>query len=83
MIAVLADVLFFTRNISSCTRCRDVNSYQVYPWVHQYMNNLKPEHQTQAVSFPDVSPSDLPRAAQFSMTAGDFLEVMQKILNLE
>lgn len=39
------------------------------------MNNLKPEHQTQAVSFPDVSPSDLPGNAQFSMTAGDFLEV--------
>lgn len=42
------------------------------------MNNLKPEHQTQAVSFPDVSPSDLPGTAQFSMTAGDFLEVIQK-----
>lgn len=56
-------------------RCRDVNMYQVHPWVHQYTNNLKPEHQTQAVSFPDVSPSDLPGTAQFSMTAGDFLEV--------
>ncbi|EZA49588.1 hypothetical protein DMN91_005678 [Ooceraea biroi] len=55
-------------------KCRDVNSYQVYPWVHQYMNNLKPEHQTQAVCFPDVSPS-LPGITQFSMTAGDFLEV--------
>ncbi|XP_025154614.1 carnosine N-methyltransferase isoform X2 [Harpegnathos saltator] len=56
-------------------KCRDVNLYQVHPWVHQYMNNLKPDHQTQAVSFPDVSPSDLPGTAQFSMTAGDFLEV--------
>ncbi|XP_072760850.1 carnosine N-methyltransferase [Anoplolepis gracilipes] len=56
-------------------KCRDVNLYQVHPWVHQYTNNLKPEHQTQAVSFPDVSPSDLPGTAQFSMTAGDFLEV--------
>lgn len=42
------------------------------------MNNLKPEHQTQAVSFPDVSPSDLPGTAQFSMTAGDFLEVKRE-----
>lgn len=39
------------------------------------MNNLKPEHQTQAVFFPDVNPSDLPENAQFSMAAGDFLEV--------
>ncbi|XP_020278481.1 carnosine N-methyltransferase isoform X2 [Pseudomyrmex gracilis] len=56
-------------------KCREVNLYQVHPWVHQYMNNLKADHQTQAVSFPDVSPSDLPGTAQFSMTAGDFLEV--------
>ncbi|XP_043785202.1 carnosine N-methyltransferase isoform X4 [Apis laboriosa] len=56
-------------------KCRGVNSYQVHPWVHQYMNNLKPEHQTQAVFFPDVNPSDLPENAQFSMAAGDFLEV--------
>lgn len=56
-------------------KCRGINSYQVHPWVHQYMNNLKPEHQTQAVFFPDVNPSDLPENAQFSMTAGDFLEV--------
>lgn len=68
----------FSYNLSSFffqNRCRDVNLYQVHPWVHQYTNNLKPEHQTQAVSFPDVSPSDLPGTAQFSMTAGDFLEV--------
>ncbi|XP_011301595.1 UPF0586 protein C9orf41 homolog isoform X2 [Fopius arisanus] len=56
-------------------KCRGINSYQVHPWVHQYMNNLLAGHQTQAVSFPDVNPSDLPENAQFSMTAGDFLEV--------
>ncbi|XP_033213819.1 carnosine N-methyltransferase isoform X2 [Belonocnema kinseyi] len=56
-------------------KCREINSFKVHPWVHQYMNNLKPEHQTQAVFFPDVNPSDLPENAPFSMTAGDFLEV--------
>ncbi|XP_014214936.1 carnosine N-methyltransferase isoform X2 [Copidosoma floridanum] len=56
-------------------KCRGVNSYKVHPWVHQYMNNLRPEHQTQAVYFPDVNPSDRPENAQFSMAAGDFLEV--------
>ncbi|XP_043462810.1 carnosine N-methyltransferase isoform X1 [Leptopilina heterotoma] len=59
-------------------KCRDINSFKVHPWVHQYMNNLKPEHQTQAVFFPDVNPSDLPENVQFSMTAGDFLEVYKK-----
>ncbi|XP_023289200.1 carnosine N-methyltransferase [Orussus abietinus] len=56
-------------------KCRGINSYQVHPWVHQYMNNLEPEHQTQAVLFPDMDPSNLPENAQFSMAAGDFLEV--------
>ncbi|KAF7993206.1 hypothetical protein HCN44_006266 [Aphidius gifuensis] len=56
-------------------KCRGINTYQVHPWVHQYMNNLLAVHQTQAVYFPDVNPSDLPEDAQFSMTAGDFLEV--------
>lgn len=40
------------------------------------MNNLQPEHQVQEVYFPDVNPSDLPENAQFSMAAGDFLEVI-------
>jgi hypothetical protein len=39
------------------------------------VNNLHPEHQTQGVSFPDINPADLPPNAQFSMAAGDFLEV--------
>jgi hypothetical protein len=39
------------------------------------VNNLLPEHQTQGVSFPDINPADLPPNAQFSMAAGDFLEV--------
>ncbi|XP_043278824.1 carnosine N-methyltransferase [Venturia canescens] len=56
-------------------KCRGINSYKVHPWVHQYMNNLGAGDQTQAVHFPDVNPSDLPENVQFSMTAGDFLEV--------
>lgn len=39
------------------------------------MNNLQAEHQVHEVYFPDVNPSDLPENAQFSMAAGDFLEV--------
>lgn len=33
--------------------------------------------QTQPVQFPDVNPSDLPPTSDFSMAAGDFLEVYQ------
>ncbi|XP_058799108.1 carnosine N-methyltransferase isoform X2 [Phymastichus coffea] len=56
-------------------KCRGINYYKVHPWVHQYMNNLKPEDQIKEISFPDVNPSDLPENAQFSMAAGDFLQV--------
>ena len=39
------------------------------------MNNLEPGHQTKEIYFPDINPSDLPENSQFSMAAGDFLEV--------
>ncbi|KAI5638098.1 hypothetical protein NE865_09219 [Phthorimaea operculella] len=37
-------------------RCLEANKYTVYPWLHQYVNNLTCEHQLLAVSFPDVRP---------------------------
>ncbi|KAG8236240.1 hypothetical protein J437_LFUL010993, partial [Ladona fulva] len=56
-------------------RCEGPNSLQVHPWVHQSVNCLKSEDQTRGVRFPDVNPSCLPPQAQFSMAAGDFLEI--------
>lgn len=58
----------------SC-RCKEVNSYTFYPWVHQFCNNMAAKDQMQAIQFPDVNPCDLPLNANFSMAAGDFLEV--------
>ncbi|KAJ2938334.1 hypothetical protein O0L34_g13253 [Tuta absoluta] len=56
-------------------RCLEANKYTVYPWLHQYVNNLTCEHQLLAVSFPDVRPAKDKPADGFSMTAGDFLKV--------
>lgn len=56
-------------------KCKVPNAYRLHPWVHQYMNNLHLEHQTQSVQFPDTNPSHLPPKVQFSMVAGDFVEV--------
>ncbi|EEB18674.1 protein C9orf41, putative [Pediculus humanus corporis] len=56
-------------------KCCNTNIHKVYPWVHQFVNNLKPEHQTQSVSFPDINPRDLSTNSSFTMAAGDFLEV--------
>ncbi|KAJ1942074.1 hypothetical protein FBU59_003308, partial [Linderina macrospora] len=49
----------------------------IYPFVHQFSNVVKAEDQMRAVRIPDVLPSELPYkdTAEFSMTAGDFIEV--------
>ena len=56
-------------------RCKKVNSFTLYPWVHQWCNNRSTDDQTQPITFPDVNPSDLPEGSNFSMAAGDFLEI--------
>lgn len=52
-----------------------VNSLQVYPWVHSGSNTVKNEDQLRSAFIPDVDPSDLPENSQFTMAAGDFLEI--------
>ncbi|XP_018331696.1 carnosine N-methyltransferase [Agrilus planipennis] len=54
--------------------CKKVDEFEIYPWIHQYCNNLSAEHQTLSVRFPDVCPTPIPES-KFSMTAGDFVEV--------
>ncbi|KAM9330709.1 carnosine N-methyltransferase [Gastrophryne carolinensis] len=56
-------------------RCSQVNAFKIYPWVHQFSNNLRSTDQVKPVYFPDVNPLDLPPIANFSMTAGDFQEI--------
>nr|CAH7767253.1 unnamed protein product [Callosobruchus chinensis] len=54
--------------------CKKVDEHQIYPWIHQYSNNVKAEDQTLSVRVPDVVPALAPES-KFSMVAGDFLEV--------
>ncbi|XP_037633266.1 carnosine N-methyltransferase isoform X2 [Sebastes umbrosus] len=56
-------------------RCEKVNSLTLYPWIHQFSNNKKSADQTRPIIFPDVNPQSLPLDADFSMVAGDFVEV--------
>uniref|UniRef100_H3CG24 Carnosine N-methyltransferase n=1 Tax=Tetraodon nigroviridis TaxID=99883 RepID=H3CG24_TETNG len=56
-------------------RCDQVNSLTLYPWIHQFSNNKKSSDQTRPVRFPDVNPQSLPPKADFSMAAGDFVEI--------
>ncbi|XP_033168749.1 carnosine N-methyltransferase isoform X1 [Drosophila mauritiana] len=55
--------------------CDYENKYVLYPWVHQYVNNLRREDQVAAVRFPDVCPLKNPPKGHFEIAAGDFLEV--------
>lgn len=56
-------------------RCQEKDLYRIYPWVHQYFNNLKSCDQIQMVRFPDVNPTDLPTDLEFSMVAGSYIEI--------
>lgn len=55
--------------------CKGTDLHTVYPWVHQYYNHMTSADQVRPATFPDVSPADVPRESEFSMTAGNFLEV--------
>uniref|UniRef100_A0A336MW75 carnosine N-methyltransferase n=1 Tax=Culicoides sonorensis TaxID=179676 RepID=A0A336MW75_CULSO len=57
-------------------RCLVENEYKLYPYVHQYVNNLNRGDQTRAITFPDVSPTQRPpKQGTMNMVAGDFLEI--------
>ncbi|XP_061762780.1 carnosine N-methyltransferase isoform X2 [Nerophis ophidion] len=56
-------------------RCEQLNCLTLYPWIHQLSNNKKSSDQTRPIRFPDVNPQSLPLTSDFSMVAGDFLEV--------
>ncbi|MES1918001.1 hypothetical protein MHBO_000035 [Bonamia ostreae] len=55
------------------------NSETVYPFVHVTKNNYSFRDQSRSVNFPDVDTSELPTEGNFSMVAGDFLEVYGNI----
>ncbi|MED6285978.1 Carnosine N-methyltransferase [Characodon lateralis] len=56
-------------------RCEEENALTLYPWIHQFSNNKKSSDQTRPIRFPDVNPQSLPLNTDFSMVAGDFMEV--------
>lgn len=57
-------------------RCDISNQHKLYPFVHQYVNNLNRGDQTKSITFPDLSPTQRPPTKGImKMVAGDFLEV--------
>jgi len=57
-------------------RCGKINEHKIYPYVNTWSNNIKFENQTKCITIPDVSPFEfLNTLSNFSMAAGDFLEI--------
>lgn len=60
-------------------KCQSVNSHTVYPYIHNYCNNVKAKDQLASVTFPDIDPNELQEEASFSMAGGDFMEVYNAV----
>ncbi|CAH1789883.1 unnamed protein product, partial [Owenia fusiformis] len=66
--------MLFTSNFI-LNSCNDTDCFTLYPWVHQWCNNKKSADQTRPITFPDVNPAAIAPGSDFTMAAGDFLEV--------
>ncbi|XP_022656068.1 carnosine N-methyltransferase-like isoform X2 [Varroa jacobsoni] len=56
-------------------RCKQVNMFTIYPYVHQFTNNMRNADQVRSVTVPDVNPAEAGINPNFSMAAGNFVEV--------
>ncbi|KAF9188364.1 hypothetical protein BGZ51_006972 [Haplosporangium sp. Z 767] len=52
-----------------------MNQFKIYPYIHSFSNIVQPNDVLTEARIPDVNPSEIPRGTDFSMVAGDFLEV--------
>lgn len=55
--------------------CDKTYGETIYPWVHQTSNVVSNDDQLREVKIPDINPQLVSSNLQFSMAAGDFLEV--------
>lgn len=56
-------------------RCSEANEFTIHPWIHTFSNQKSMSSQTQAICIPDILPGNIPEGTDFSMIAGEFLDV--------
>ncbi|KAL1921350.1 uncharacterized protein VTP21DRAFT_11066 [Calcarisporiella thermophila] len=56
-------------------RAKIAKEHTIFPYIHSFSNVVSAQDQLQPVLIPDIAPGNLPSTADFSMVAGDFLEV--------
>jgi carnosine N-methyltransferase len=54
---------------------QEKDQFLIYPFVHQRSNNFQMADPLRTISIPDVNPAELPPNSDFSMVAGDFIEL--------
>ncbi|CAG8521620.1 3339_t:CDS:2 [Acaulospora colombiana] len=56
-------------------RVERIHQYEIYPFIHSFSNIVSSDDQLRPVYIPDALPSTVPADSNFSMVAGDFVEV--------
>lgn len=56
-------------------RCTEANCQLFVPWIHQSCNNKSSNDQLRPLTMPDISPTNIPDSVEYSMTAGNFIEI--------
>lgn len=69
--------MLFTSNFV-LNKCKREYAHTFYPWAHHFTNNVRSTDQLTAVRFPDINPGDLPPDSDFSMAAGNFIEIYRE-----
>lgn len=66
--------MLFTSNYI-LNMCGGRGTDKIHPWLHQTVNVVSNDDQVRDIAIPDIDPHDLSDNPNFSMSAGDFLEV--------
>lgn len=56
-------------------RCLIDNQFEIFPFCHQFVNNLKRDDPLVPCRFPDISAFQNPPKGEMNMIAGDFVQV--------
>ena len=58
--------------------------FEIYPFIHNYSNTFEEEDPVRLYKIPDVNPAEcIPKDADFSMVAGEFIEVYKNQLSIK
>lgn len=60
-------------------KCILNDQYEIHPFCHQFVNNMRRDDSLTACRFPDVSPFQHPPKGEMTMIAGDFLQIYSSV----